>query len=103
MQRVDSHQVLDEGGDIGAEFGGAFAAPHRGAHEERRFLRRVVVPVGLHPFGDRRMRLDQVRPDECLHQTGRSARFDVLADVTPRHRVEGAAHVDVTVRADLGS
>ena len=102
MQGVDRHEILDEGGDVGSELAGAAATPHRGPHEERGLLGRVVGPVGLHPFGHPTVGFDDVRTDERLNETGGAACFDVLADVAPWHRVEGAADVDVTVRADLG-
>ena len=101
VQGVVFQQPADQRGAGRADLGGSLPAPGRGAHMERDLLRRVVTQVGLLALSLADVGLDQIAAGEQLHRRRGRPGIEGLADVPPRHRVQGPADLDMDVGTDL--
>nr|WP_252395962.1 hypothetical protein [Streptantibioticus parmotrematis] len=102
VEGVDLQQLVDHLTAGVPDLRGLAAAPDRRAHLEGDLLRRVIVLVGAFALLKGRVGLDQLALVEHLHHGRGGADIDAAADQFPGHRVEGAADLDVDVRADGG-
>ncbi|KMS75894.1 hypothetical protein ACZ91_64350 [Streptomyces regensis] len=102
VEGVDLEQLVDHLPAGVPDLRGLAAAPDGRAHLEGDLLRRIVILVGAFSLLKCRVRLGQLALVEDLHHRGGGADIDTAADQLPGHRVEGAADLDVDVRADGG-
>lgn len=99
-QRVLPEEFSDHRDGCPADLGGAGATPGRSPHGERDLLRRVVRHISGLAGRAATMSGDQLPTIEDLHHRGGGTDVHLPADVSPRHRVEGLAHLDVDVQTD---
>jgi hypothetical protein len=99
---LTSNSLVDDLAAGVTDLGRLGAAPDGRLHLEGDLLRRVVTLVGAFSLFKGGMGLDQAAVEEDLHHRGGGADVDLAADQFPGHGVEGAADLDVDVRADGG-